>query len=169
MFTVYLIQRNQALVFIERELDFGKIRVFLWSRKFPEYWVYVRLINSLVFAEVNYITHKSPMNYQDAQTFCKLNNGSLASLADQDDIKSMKDVMSRNSWHYWTGLQRANSNSSWTFADGTNAEFALSKFSRTPDEGDCVQICGNEKLRQAHCTEGRPFICQVTATPPGER
>ena len=140
------------------------------QKSFLEYWVCVRLINSLVFSEVNYIVHESPMNYQDAQKRCKQDNGSLATFANQDDIESMKNVVSNNRWYYWKNrLERSDSSSSSTVAGGKNTNIASSKLNDTSKSGECVKIDDNGELRQRRCTGVRPFICQVPATPPGER
>ncbi len=78
----------------------------------------------------------------------------------------MKKVMPDRHWYYWTGLRYTKSSESWSFIDGTDTVFALSKLSAHSYHSDkCVKMLGNEALYPTDCNEVRPFICQYGQLP----
>ncbi len=105
----------------------------------------------------------------DAQVACSGTGGNLASFISQDDIDNMKNVMPDPYWYYWTGLRYTKSSDSWSFIDGTNTVFALSKLptltTHSYHSDKCVKMRGNGALYPTHCTEVRHYICQIGQHP----
>ncbi len=106
-------------------------------------------------------------SYPAAQIFCEnLNVSNLASFVSEDDINSMVKVMPDPKLRYWTGLKYTHLNDSWSFIDGTDTAFALSKIlmNATYHSDMCVLISG-DGIYPTHCTEVRLFICQTGQDP----
>ena len=73
----------------------------------------------------------------------------------------MIKVMTDGSHYYWTGLMFTHSTDSWSFIDGTDTTFAMTKITpQTYHSNQCVMIRGDGILNPTHCTESRRHICQ---------
>ncbi len=116
---------------------------------------------------VRYSAYGFTRSYSDAKTFCEnLGGSNLASFVSEDDINSMVKVMPDPNLGYWTGLKYTHLSASWSFTDGTDTAFALSKIlmNATYHSDMCVLISG-DRIYPTHCTEARLFICQTGQDP----
>ena len=116
---------------------------------------------------VHYYAYGFIRSYPNAQALCENSNGSnLASFVSEDDIYSMVKIMPDPNWGYWTGLKYTHLSDSWSFIDGTDTAFALSKIlmNTTYHSDMCVLIRG-DGIYPRHCSEVRLFICQTGQDP----
>ena len=108
------------------------------------------------------------MSHSEAENNCQQFNGAhLASFVNQSNINKIIESLLRvepydQSWYFWTGLMYAKSSGTWSFIDGADITFAVSKVSLPQDvhNDQCVKIRGDGNLSVTHCIEERPFVCQ---------
>lgn len=104
-------------------------------------------------------------SHSDAQTFCQAVGTNLASFVSEDNsnsmIESIRQVGGSDNSYYWTGLKYIKSSGTWSFIDGADTTFAVSKV--TPPQNvhsdKCVMIRGDGQLFVTFCTEERRFVC----------
>lgn len=123
---------------------------------------------------VSYFGWGESKQYSQAQALCQALEGgaNLASFVNQDNINKIKESVENidSSWDYWTGLKYTKSSGIWSFIDGADTTFAVSKVTlpQNVHEDQCVKINGNNgQLSVTHCTEARPCVCQLGQHPKG--
>ena len=108
-------------------------------------------------------------SHLEAPTLCQERTSTnLASFVSQDNINSFVEsiapIQGSGSWDFWTGLQHAKSNDTWSFIDGADTTFALSKVNlaqmQNVHNDQCMMIRGDGHLSITHCTESRRVVCQ---------
>ena len=128
-------------------------------------------MNSFVLG-VEYQAFGSSKSHAEAQKECRgfnqQNLSSFVSPANIDKIiESFKDLNVR--W-YWTGLKYKNSSCNWSFIDGADTRFAVSRVSvvlKNVHYDKCVAINGTKQFSAIDCDEKRSYVCQKGQHPTG--
>ena len=125
---------------------------------------------------MNYQAWGDVKSHSNAQTLCQTRGGTnLASFVSQDNINSIvgsiAQIQGSGSWNFWTGLKYAKSSDTWSFIDGAETMFALSKVNlaqmQNVHNDQCMMIRGDGHLSITHCTESRRVVCQDGHHPTG--
>ncbi|CAB4010618.1 Hypothetical predicted protein [Paramuricea clavata] len=110
-------------------------------------------------------------SWQEAENHCKTLCGHLFSFKEEQDLKDVASHVlegAKEKSYYWTGLRYVNS--SWTFADGEDIQYAITNFTETlglrlKPNGKCAALVlkrGTDRpnLYTRTCTVPYNFICQ---------
>ncbi|KAM8754908.1 macrophage mannose receptor 1-like [Acanthopagrus schlegelii] len=113
---------------------------------------------------VTFVFIKTPMNWTEAQSYCREHHTDLASVRNMTENQKVADLVPAK--HIvWIGLYR----NSWKWSDGSDSSFRH-WFQGQPDKYDGKDACvvanpGNDgKWWDDHCYGNRPFVCYSLLT-----
>uniref|UniRef100_I3K0I1 C-type lectin domain-containing protein n=1 Tax=Oreochromis niloticus TaxID=8128 RepID=I3K0I1_ORENI len=102
----------------------------------------------------------TPMNWTQAQTYCRYNHTDLASGLDQVDGEEMKALFAGRVMSVWIGLFR----DSWRWSDGSDFSFRywdMQLFNDEQSNKTCAMTLLNRsgKWSSDECDKEKPFFC----------
>ena len=110
-----------------------------------------------------YVIHEDWTSWGEAEEVCVLDGGHLASIASQDELFAIKEVISsmKDIPSVWLGGEGGQEEGNWRWTDGSAWNDTIWDGGKGSNTSDCLQFDYQKNMMSNHiCTNKYSFLCQ---------